>query len=185
MPHLPGQPALVSGKNPPRQGNTHPNIVPYQVFETIDQPIIIAVGNDRQFAKLAEMCGRPEWTSDERFASNGARVANRSEIVRLVSECIREKTAAEWLAVLEAAGIPAGPINTITQALADVQAQHRHMVRTLGGMPLVGSPVRLDGARADSDVPPPALGEHTRDVLSSLGLEPREIERLKSSGVTG
>ena len=177
--------ALVSGKDPPRQGNTHPNIVPYQVFATVDQPIIIAVGNDRQFAKLAEMCGHPEWTSDERFASNGARVANRAEIVRLVSECIRRKSAAEWLAQLEAAGIPAGPINTITQALADVQAQHRQMVRTLGGMPLVGSPVRLDGARADSDLPPPALGEHTREVLASLGLEPHEIERLKSSGATG
>ncbi len=177
--------ALVSGKDPPRQGNTHPNIVPYQVFATVDQPIIIAVGNDRQFAKLAEMCGHPEWTSDERFASNGARVANRAEIVRLVSECIREKTAAEWLAQLEPAGIPAGPINTITQALADVQAQHRQMVRTLGGMPLIGSPVRLDGARADSDLPPPALGEHTREVLTSLGLEPQEIERLKSSGATG
>jgi formyl-CoA transferase len=177
--------ALVSGKDPPRQGNTHPNIVPYQVFATVDQPIIIAVGNDRQFAKLAEMCGHPEWTSDERFASNGARVANRAEIVQLVSECIREKTAAEWLAQLEAAGIPAGPINTITQALADVQAQHRQMVRTLGGMPLVGSPVRLDGERADSDLPPPALGEHTREVLAGLGLEPHEIERLKSSGMTG
>jgi crotonobetainyl-CoA:carnitine CoA-transferase CaiB-like acyl-CoA transferase len=177
--------ALVSGKDPPRQGNTHPNIVPYQVFGTVDRPIIIAVGNDRQFAKLAEMCGHPEWTSDERFASNGARVANRAEIVRLVSECIRHKPAAEWLAQLEVAGIPAGPINTITQALADVQAQHRQMVRTLGGMPLVGSPVRLDGERADSDLPPPALGEHTREVLTNLGLEPHEIERLKSSGVTG
>jgi crotonobetainyl-CoA:carnitine CoA-transferase CaiB-like acyl-CoA transferase len=177
--------ALVSGKDPPRQGNTHPNIVPYQLFATLDQPIIIAVGNDGQFRKLAEMCGHPEWAGDERFASNGARVANRAEIVRLVSECIRHKTASEWLAQLEAAGIPAGAINTITQALSDVQAQHRQMVRTLGGMPLVGSPVRLDGARADSDLPPPALGEHTQEVLTSLGLEPREIERLKSSGVTG
>jgi crotonobetainyl-CoA:carnitine CoA-transferase CaiB-like acyl-CoA transferase len=177
--------ALVSGKDPGRQGNTHPNIVPYQVFVTVDQPIIIAVGNDGQFRKLAQMCGHPEWASDERFASNGARVANRAEIVRLVSECIRHKTAAEWLAQLEAAGIPAGPINTITQALADVQAQHRQMVRTLGGMPLVGSPLRLDGARADSDLPPPALGEHTQEVLTSLRLEPHEIERLKSAGVTG
>jgi crotonobetainyl-CoA:carnitine CoA-transferase CaiB-like acyl-CoA transferase len=177
--------ALVSGKDPPRQGNTHPNIVPYQVFATVDQPIIIAVGNDGQFRKLAEMCGHPEWASDERFASNGARVANRAEIVRLVSKCIRHKSAAEWLAQLEAAGIPAGPINTVTQALADVQAQHRQMVRTLGGMPLVGSPVRLDGERADSDLPPPALGEHTEEVLTGIGLEPSEIERLKSEGVIG
>src|SRR5439155_6953268 len=153
--------ALVSGEDPPRQGNTHPNIVPYQPFDAADQPIIIAIGNDRQFARLAEMCGHPEWTSDERFASNGARVANRGEMVRLVSECIHDKTAAEWLDKLEAAGIPAGPINSVTQAFSDVQAQHRAMVRTLARIPLVGSPVRLDGARADSDLPPPGLGEHT------------------------
>ncbi|HZC38789.1 MAG TPA: CaiB/BaiF CoA-transferase family protein [Sphingomicrobium sp.] len=177
--------ALVSGQDPPRQGNTHPNIVPYQVFDTADQPIIIAVGNERQFAKLAQMCGHPEWASDERFASNGARVANRAEIVRLVSERIRRQTAAEWLHQLEAAGIPAGPINSVTQALSDVQAQHRQMVRTLAGMPLVGSPVRLDSTRADSDLPPPALGQHTQEVLTGLGLDPREIERLRSAGVTG
>src|SRR5206468_4391489 len=145
-----------------------PNIVPYQPFAAADQPIIIAIGNDRQFARLAAMCGHPEWTGDERFASNGARVANRAEIVRLVSECIQQKPAAEWLAQLEAAGIPAGPINTVTQALSDVQAQHRAMVRTLAGISLVGSPVRLDGARADSDLPPPGLGEHTHDILSAL-----------------
>jgi crotonobetainyl-CoA:carnitine CoA-transferase CaiB-like acyl-CoA transferase len=177
--------ALVSGKDPPRQGNTHPNIVPYQVFGTVDQPIIIAVGNDGQFRKLAEMCGHPEWVSDERFSSNGARVANRAEMVRLVSECIRPKRAAEWLAQLEAAGIPAGPINTITQALSDVQAQHRQMVRTMAGMRLVGSPLRIDGARADSDLPPPALGEHTADVLGGLGLALSEIERLRSARVVG
>jgi formyl-CoA transferase len=175
--------ALISGKDPPRQGNTHPNIVPYQPFQAADQPIIIAVGNERQFARLAGMCGHPEWTTDERFASNGARVADRTEIVRQVSECIRHKPAAEWLEKLEAAGIPAGPINSVTQALSDVQAQHRAMVRTIAGMPLVGSPVRLDGKRADSDLPPPALGENTGEVLGTLGLEPRELERLKSEGV--
>ncbi len=177
--------ALVSGQDPPRQGNTHPNIVPYQPFAAADQPIIIAVGNDRQFARLAAMCGHPEWTSDERFASNGARVAHRAEMVAQVSEAIARKTAAEWLGELEAAGIPAGPINTISQALSDVQAQHRQMVRTLAGMPLVGSPVRLDGSRADSDLPPPVLGEHTAEVLGGLGLEPHEIERLRSEGVVG
>ena len=157
--------ALVSGKDPPRQGNTHPNIVPYQPFDAADQPIIIAVGNDRQFARLAELCGHPEWASDERFANNAARVANRAEIVRLVRIVSATKPAGEWLAQLEAAGIPAGPINSITQALSDVQAQHRAMVRTIAGIPLVGSPVRLDGERADSDLPPPTLGEHTREIL--------------------
>src|SRR5207248_8942999 len=87
--------ALVLGRDPPRQGNTHPNIVPYQPFDAADQPIIIAVGNDRQFARLAEICGHSEWTNDERFVSNGARVANRAAMVRLVSDAIRHKPAAE------------------------------------------------------------------------------------------
>src|SRR5439155_6785194 len=123
--------ALVPGEDPPRQGNTHPNIVPYQPFDAADQPIIIAVGNDRQFARLAEICGHPEWTSDERFASNGARVANRDAVVRLVADVIGQKRAAHWLDRLEAAGIPAGPINRLSQALSDVQAQHRGMVRSI------------------------------------------------------
>jgi len=176
--------ALVSGKDPPRQGNTHPNIVPYQPFDAADQPVIIAVGNDRQFARLAEICGHPEWTEDERFASNSARVANRPEMVRLVSETIREKPAVEWLDQLEAAGIPAGPINRLSQALSDVQTQHRQTVRSLAGIPQVGSPVRLDGARADSDLPPPALGEHTDQVLAGL-VDADELVRLRASGVIG
>lgn len=178
-----GSNALISGKDPPRQGNTHPNIVPYQPFEAADQPIIIAVGNDRQFARLAQMCGHPEWTDDERFASNGARVANREAMVGLVSECIRTKPAAEWLEGLEAAGIPAGPINRISQALNDIQAQHRGMVRTIAGVPLVGSPLCMDGERADSGLAPPLLGEHTNEVLESLVLEPDELDRLKAEGV--
>jgi formyl-CoA transferase len=175
--------ALVSGTDPPRQGNTHPNIVPYQPFEAADQPIIVAVGNDRQFARLAEICGDAKWTSDERFASNGARVAHRAEMVRLVSEVIAQKPAAVWLKQLEAAGIPAGPINSVTQAMADVQAQHRRMVRSIAGVPVVGSPVRLNGERADSDLPPPSLGEHTQEVLASLGLDHHEVERLRAANV--
>jgi crotonobetainyl-CoA:carnitine CoA-transferase CaiB-like acyl-CoA transferase len=177
--------ALVSGKDPPRQGVTHPNIVPYQPFMAADQPIIIAVGNDRQFARLAELCGHPEWASDQRFANNAARVANRTDIVQRVADCIRLKPAAEWQAQLEAAGIPSGPINSITQALSDVQAQHRAMVRTIAGIPLVGSPVRLDGERADSDLPPPMLGEHTLAIVEELGLGAADIARLGEAGVIG
>jgi formyl-CoA transferase len=177
--------ALLSGEDPPRQGNTHPNIVPYQPFDAADQPIIIAVGNNRQFARLAAICGHPEWAGDERFSTNGARVAHRGAIVAMIAECIAHKPAAEWLEKLDAAGIPAGPINRVGQALADVQAQHRAMVRTIGGVPLVGSPVRIDGTRADSELPPPALGEHTDDILREIGLGGIEIDRLKSSGAIG
>ena len=177
--------ALVSGKDPPRQGNTHPNIVPYQPFGASDQPIIIAIGNDRQFARLAAICGHPEWTSDDRFASNGARVANREAMVGLVSDVIAQKPAALWLRQLEDAGIPAGPINSISKALSDVQAQHRQMVRAIVGMPMVGSPVRLNGARADSDLPPPALGEHTDEVLESMGVGVSEIEKLRDAAIIG
>ena len=177
--------ALISGEDPPRQGNTHPNIVPYQPFDAADQPIIIAVGNDRQFARLAGICGHPEWPADERFASNASRVANRAQMVRLVSGAIAQRPAAEWLEQLEAAGIPAGPINRISQALSDVQAQHRQMVRNIAGIPLVGSPVRLDGARADSDLPPPRLGEHTGEVLAALGVARDEVERLRAAKAIG
>lgn len=177
--------ALISGKDPPRQGNTHPNIVPYQPFEAADQPIIIAVGNDRQFARLAEICGHPEWASDQRFSSNEARVANRDAIVGLVKEAIRSGPAAQWLQQLERAGIPAGPINSLSQAFADVQAQHRKMVRTIAGVPQIGSPVRLDGERADSELPPPDLGEHTNDVLEALGLHSEELKRLRAAHVIG
>jgi formyl-CoA transferase len=106
-------------------------------------------------------------------------------MVELVGNTIRQKPAGQWLEQLEAAGIPAGPINTITQALADVQAQHRRVVRTLAGVPLVGSPVRLDGERADSDLPPPALGQHTEDVLAALDLASEEVERLRAANVVG
>ena len=177
--------ALVSGEDPPRQGNTHPNIVPYQPFDASDLPIIIAIGNDRQFARLAALCGHPEWTADPRFASNSARVANRPEMVAAVAECIAARPAADWLEMLEQAGIPAGPINSIGKALADVQAQHRAMVRTIAGVPLVGSPVRMDGERADSDVPPPLLGEHTAQVLGAIDVDAAEFARLKSAGVVG
>jgi len=177
--------ALVSGKDPPRQGNTHPNIVPYQPFDAADQPIIIAVGNDRQFARLAEICGHSEWVIDERFASNAARVSNREAMVTLIADVIRTKPAADWLGELEEAGIPAGPINRLTQALSDVQAQHRHMVRVMAGTAMVGSPIRLEGQRADSDLPPPSLGEHTDEVLANLGVASGEVGRLKAARIVG
>jgi formyl-CoA transferase len=177
--------ALVSGRDPPRQGNTHPNIVPYQPFDAADQPIIIAVGNDRQFGRLASICGHEEWITDPRFATNEARVANRSEIVPLVAQSIATRPAAEWLEALEKSGIPAGPINRLTQALEDVQIQHRQMVRAIAGVPQVGSPVRIDGERTDAELPPPKLGQHTAQVLDDLRLQSAEIDRLKAAGIVG
>ena len=131
------------------------------------------------------ICGHSEWATDDRFASNASRVAHREEIVALIADVIRTRAAAEWLDQLDRAGIPAGPINTMTQALTDIQAQHRQMVRMIVGVSMVGSPVRLDGGRADSDLPPPALGEHTDEVLAALGVAASEIESLKTAGVAG
>ena len=174
---------LISGKDPPRQGNTHPNIVPYQPFNASDRPLVIAVGNDRQFARLAGLAGHPEWASDPRFATNAARVANRAEIVKLVSEAIAKQPASYWFERLEGLGIPAGPINPISEALANVQAQHRRMVRTITGVPMVGSPVRFDGNRADSDLPPPALGEHTSEILERIGIASQERDAIRARGI--
>lgn len=175
--------ALVSGEDPPRQGNTHPNLVPYQPFNAADQPIIIAVGNDPQFGRLANICGHPEWASDDRFTSNGARVTHRSEIVDLIARVIAERPAADWLEQLKMAGIPAGPINRLSQALCDVQTQHRGLVRTIAGIPQVSSPLRLDGLSACSDLPPPALGAHTAEILADLAVASDEIERLKAANI--
>ena len=174
---------LVSGENPPRQGNTHPNLVPYQPFDASDRSLVIAVGNDRQFAKLAQLAGHPGWAQDPRFSTNAARVVNRAEIVKLLSDEIARQPADYWLVSLEGAGIPAGPINRVSDALSDLQAQHRQMVRTVAGMPMVGSPVRLDGQRADADLPPPSLGEHTSEVLAALGLDSGEFDRLRTANV--
>ncbi len=180
--------ALVSGVDPKRLGAGHPNIVPYQPFQAADQPIIIAVGNDRQFAKLAAIVGHPEWASDPDYATNAARVAARARLVPMIAEIIGQRSAAEWLDRLEEAGIPAGPINSISQALADPQAVYRGARISAGGgalgeVPMVGSPIRIDGERSDARLPPPALGEHDDLIRQIVG--DQEFERLKAAGVIG
>lgn len=179
---------LVSGAASRRMGAGHPNIVPYQPFNAKDQPLIIAVGNDRQFARLAAIVGHPEWAEDPAYATNAARVSAREKLVPMIAEIIATKPAAEWLVQLEAAGIPAGPINTISQALADPQAVHRGAQISAGGgalgeVPMVGSPMRIDGERADAPLPPPALGEHG-DLLSEW-VDEAELKRLKAAGIVG
>ena len=179
---------LVSGTDSKRLGAGHPNIVPYQPFNAKDQPIIIAVGNDRQFARLAAIVGHPEWVEDPVYATNAARVSAREKLVPMIAEIIAAKPAAEWLEQLEAAGIPAGPINTISQALADPQAVHRGAQVSAGGgalgeVPMVGSPIRIDGKRADAPLPPPGLGEHG-DLLSEW-VDEAELKRLRAAGIVG
>ena len=181
--------AMVSGCDPTRMGNAHPNIVPYQPFTASDRPLVIAVGNDGQFAKLAALCGHPEWAEDERFATNAARVANRETIVAKVQAVIADEPADTWMERLLEAGIPAGPINSIGEAPSDTQAMHRgaKQVRgagALGAVPMVGSPIRLDGARVDADLAPPALGEHSDAVLADY-LSADELAALKKSGIVG
>ena len=175
--------AMVGGKDPVRQGAGHPNIVPYQPFSAADQPLIIAVGNDRQFAKLAAIVGHPEWASDKRFATNAARVANRAELVPMIAETIAERPAEEWLLLLETTGIPAGPINSVRQALADPQAVHRGMRIDVDGTPMVGSPVRIDGERQDAPLAPPGLGQHGNVLCEWLDEE--TLADLRKRGIVG
>ena len=173
---------LVGGSDPVRTGAGHPNLVPYQPFQTADKPLIIAIGNDRQFARLAEIVGAREWATDPRFATNAARVAHRTELVPMIQSRLAERSAAAWTEALDAAGIPAGPINTISQALADPQAAYRQLVRDLDRFRLVASPLHLDGERTTSDRPPPRLGEHTDEVLAELGGSDR-ARQAPSGGV--
>ncbi len=180
--------ALVSGNDPKRQGAGHPNIVPYQPFQAADQPIIIAVGNDRQFARLSAIVGHPEWADDPEFSTNPARVSARERLVPMIASVIMTKSASDWLEQLEAAGIPAGPINSISQALADPQAIHRGAQFNAGGgalgeVPMVGCPIHLDGSRSNASLPPPALGEHGE--LLRQWVDAAELERLKAAGIVG
>ncbi len=162
--------------------------MPYQPFAASDELIIVAVGNDRQFAKLAAIVGCPEWADDPRFSTNAARVAARDALVPMIAAIIAGRTAAEWLTAFEQAGIPAGPINSVSQALADPQAVHRGARVSAGGgafgeVAMVGSPIRLDGQRIDAPLPPPALGEH-RDLLREW-IDAEELARLRAAGIVG
>lgn len=175
---------LVSGENPKRFGTSAPAVVPSQMFECADGFIVLVVGNDPQFRRLADVVGRPEWAADERFASNGARVRNRTILVPLLEEIFRRFPKAHWLESLEAAGIASGPINQVSDVFADPHVAARNMIveveHSLGGpLKLVANPLRMSETPLDRYEPPPRLGQHTDELLSDLlGLGATEIEEL-------
>jgi crotonobetainyl-CoA:carnitine CoA-transferase CaiB-like acyl-CoA transferase len=186
---------LVSGEVPGRAGNAHQNIVPYQVFEVAPAAdgtkdhVIIAVGNDGQFAKYCEVAGRPELATDPRFARNQDRVRNRALLVPILEAIMKERPKPEWLASLEAAKVPCGAINNLAEVFADPHVQERGMVQSwdhplAAGVRLVGSPLKLSATPVRTDLPPPLLGQHTDEVLRSvLGWDADRIAALRQEGV--
>ena len=183
------------GKVPGRAGNAHINIVPYQVFEVAPdansqpQHIILAVGNDRQFAKFCEVAGHPEWALDERFARNPSRVRHRAILVPLIEAVMTTRSKADWLATLEAAKVPGGPINNLAEVFADPQVRERGMVHRwqhplADAVDLVASPIKLSATPVRNDLPPPLLGEHTEAVLADwLGAGADRLSELRQRGI--
>jgi len=186
---------LVSGKVPGRAGNAHQNIVPYQVFEVAPSAdgqkdhLILAVGNDGQFAKFCQVAGRPELAADARFARNQDRVRNRAVLVPMLEEVMKTRTKADWLGALEAAKVPCGAINNLAEVFADPQVQERGMVHTWdhplsGPVKLVGSPLKLSATPVRTDAHPPLLGQDTEDVLREvLGCSDERIAGLRAAEV--
>jgi crotonobetainyl-CoA:carnitine CoA-transferase CaiB-like acyl-CoA transferase len=179
---------LVTGRPPRRLGNAHPSIVPYQAFPTRDGHVVLAVGNDGQFARFCEVAGRPELAGDARFATNALRVEHRAALVGIVAPILASRPTGEWVEALEAAGVPCGPINDLAQVFEDPQVRHRGLRVVVehprhGSVPLVASPIRLSRTPARHERPP-ALGEHTREVLVDvLGMDEAEVASLRRSGV--
>ena len=180
---------LTTGESPQRLGNAHPNIVPYQDFPTADGDFILTVGNDSQFRKFAEVAGRIEWVDDPRFLTNKLRVANRAALIPLIRQATVFKTTAQWVSQLEAAGVPCGPINDLSQVFADPQVLARGLAIELphvlaGLVPQVASPIRLSETPVEYRNAPPLLGEHTQEVLQRvLGLTAGGLDALRASRV--
>jgi crotonobetainyl-CoA:carnitine CoA-transferase CaiB-like acyl-CoA transferase len=182
---------LVTGRAPGRAGNAHQNIVPYQTFAVADGHLILAVGNDSQFAKFCEVAGRAEWARDPRYATNAERVRRRDELVPLIAAAMRARPQRAWLDALETAGVPCGPINTLDQVFADPQAVHRALRFDLphalaGTVPQVKAPIEFSVTPIRRERAPPLLGEHTAQVLRErLGLAGDALAALVSDGVVG
>jgi crotonobetainyl-CoA:carnitine CoA-transferase CaiB-like acyl-CoA transferase len=180
---------LTTGVSPRRLGNAHPNIVPYQDFPTADGDFILTVGNDSQFRKFCEVAGRPEWADDPRFATNSARVAQRTLLIPLIKQVTVFKTTAEWVVALEQAGVPCGPINDLAQVFADPQVQARGLQVEMdhpvaGKVAQVASPIRLSDTPVEYRQAPPTLGQHTEQVLQQLlNKTAQQVADLRQGGV--
>jgi crotonobetainyl-CoA:carnitine CoA-transferase CaiB-like acyl-CoA transferase len=179
---------LVTGKAPRRAGNAHQNIVPYQVFAVADGHLILAVGNDGQFERLCKVAGCPELAADARFATNATRVRHRGTLVPLLAERLRLRTRADWLAALEAAKVPCGPINELDDVFADPQVQARQMTATVAHphndqLALVSSPMKLSATPVTLRRAPPLLGQHTDEVLREIGIDEARLRGLRERQV--
>jgi crotonobetainyl-CoA:carnitine CoA-transferase CaiB-like acyl-CoA transferase len=179
---------LTSGQVPKRQGNAHPNIVPYQLFPSSDGHFILAVGNDAQFRRFCELAGAPELADDPRFATNSQRVINRDALIPLIEDLTRNHPSRHWLDGLERLGVPGGPVNDIAETFADPQVRHRGMEITLphagagdGAVRLIGNPIRMSKTPVTYRQAPPMVGQHTDEVLDELlGLDAGECATLRA-----
>ena len=179
---------LASGREAGRYGNGHPNIVPYTAYPVADGMIAVAVGNDAQFRKFAELVGHAEWAEDARFRRNQDRVVNREALDTMIAAAFEGADAASWVALLQDAGIPCGRINTVSQALADPHAAARDMVHTMahpaaGEVRSLGVPFRFSNTPASIRRPAPTLSQHTDEVLAGLGYTAEQVEALRRGGV--
>jgi glutaryl-CoA transferase len=180
---------LVTGRDARRFGNGHPSIVPYTTYPTADGMMALAVGNDAQFARFAEIAGHAEWSADARFSKNPERVKNRETLDRQIADALKADKAANWIVKLRAAGVPCGPINSVAAALEHPHTIARDMVHTVdhptaGTLRMVGIPFTLNGTPATIRRPPPTLGQHTDEVLrEELNYSAERIAALRAEKV--
>jgi formyl-CoA transferase len=180
---------FTSGKIPGRYGNAHANVVPYEVFATADGHVILAVGNDSQFASFCKVAGRPELAADPRYATMPGRIGNRDELIPLIREIMNGRASKDWIERLEAANVPCGPINNYKEVFEDPQVRHRGLKIEIphpAGVPspAVASPMRFSETPVEYQLPPPLLGQHTREVLGDLlGMRREELDQLAAKKI--